>query len=301
MKKYKTITNEKCSIAESPIWDYKKRILLWTDLMQGFLYWYCPETAEIVKFAENKKVCGFSLAKDGLFCACIDGLYFWDEEKGFRLFADYYNNELLKCNDAIADIKGRFLFGTVYYTQENCNGDYPLGKLYKVENDGSVCVLDEGFHHVNGLGFSPDNKTFYFTDTVLRVIYAYDYNVLNGTVMNRRVFAEVPGDEGIPDGLTVDAKGFVWSAQWYGGCIVRYDPDGKVERRVHLPVKQVSSLIFGGVDMTDIFITTAGKSVKLNIAPKGYDFYSPNIGGQVFKFNCGIEGKHENIADINYK
>ena len=115
-----------------------------------------------------------------------------------------------------------------------------------MEKDGSLAVLDEGIHLSNGLGFSPDLKTLYYTDTIPRVIYAYDYDVKKGAVSNRRVFVKVPDTEGIPDGMTVDSEGYIWSAQWYGSCIMRYDPDGKVERCIKTPAKQTTSLIFGG-------------------------------------------------------
>ena len=115
---------------------------------------------------------------------------------------------------------------------------------------------------------------------------------------NRRVFVQVPDHEGIPDGLTVDAEGYVWSAQWYGGSIVRYDPEGKIERRINLLVRQTASLAFGGDDFTDIFVTTSAKKIKLRIAPKGYNYEADNIGGAVYRLNIGIKGKKEHRANI---
>ena len=159
--------------------------------------------------------------------------------------------------------------------------------------------MEEGVHLSNGLGFSPDNKILYYTDTVFRTIYAYDYNLKNGSISNRRVFVKVPDDEGIPDGMTVDSEGFVWSAHWYGSCIVRYDPEGKINMRLKTPAKQTSSLIFGGKDLTDIYVTTSEKSVKLHIAPEGYDFDALDIGGPVYRYNLGIKGKPEYLADIS--
>ncbi len=107
-----------------------------------------------------------------------------------------------------------------------------------------------GFHLSNGLAFSPDNTVLYFTDSAARSIYAYDYNLASGDVKNRRLLIQVPSTEGIPDGLTVDAEGFLWSAQWYGSRIVRYDPDGTVERFIGIPASQVSCMTFGGPVLT---------------------------------------------------
>ncbi len=110
---------------------------------------------------------------------------------------------------------------------------------------------------------------------------------------NRRVFVRVPGSKGLPDGLTVDAAGFVWSAQWYGKCIVRYDPDGRIEREIETPAKQTSSVAFGGPELTDIFITTAAKSEPLPVMPPGYDPLNGFFGGPLYRIRLGVQGKPE--------
>lgn len=270
-------------------------------MLAGFIYKYNTKDGSIEKIASGKNVPGFAISKkDGLVCACHDGVYFWDRKNNFRLIANTYKGDFLRSNDAIADAKGRFIFGTTFYG-ENVGNNYKLGKLYSIDVDGSISILEEGVHLSNGLGFSADNKIMYYTDTVLRTIYAYDYNLKYGSISNRRVFVKISDDEGIPDGMTVDAEDHLWSALWYGSCIVRYDPDGKIERRLKIPVKQVSSLIFGGEDLTDIYVTTAAKSVQLQVAPKGYDFYASDIGGPVYRYNLGVRGKAEYFSDINIK
>jgi D-xylonolactonase len=168
-----------------------------------------------------------------------------------------------------------------------------------VETDGSVHIADEGFHISNGLAWSPDSKYLYFTDSAARRIYRYDYDRASGNLRNRRVLVAVPAEEGLPDGLTVDAEGFLWSAQWYGGCIVRYDPDGKLERRVSIPAKQTSSLAFGGPELTDIFITSAARSEPMPVMPPGYDPDSGHFGGELYHLNLGIAGRPEHRARIS--
>jgi D-xylonolactonase len=170
------------------------------------------------------------------------------------------------------------------------------GKLYLISPDGSAEVVADGIELSNGLGFSPDNRTLYYTDSSARRIYAYDADAASGKLSNRRVFVQVPTEEGIPDGLTVDADGYVWSAQWYGAQIVRYDEDGKVERRIGLPVTQVSSCQFGGPDLTDLYVTTAGNSWEGPYAPPGYDFKAGNIGGPLYRVRLDIQGKPEHEA-----
>jgi sugar lactone lactonase YvrE len=116
----------------------------------------------------------------------------------------------------------------------------------RVDVDAKVTIVDESIHLSNGLAFSCDHTALYFTDSVARRIYAYDYDLNTGDLRHRRVLVQVPKNEGIPDGLAVDAEGFLWSAPLYGSCVTRYDPEGRVERRVATPAKQTSSVAFGG-------------------------------------------------------
>jgi sugar lactone lactonase YvrE len=109
----------------------------------------------------------------------------------------------------------------------------------------------------NGIGWSPNGKTMYLTDTGKQVIYAYDFDPETGSIDNRRDFVRTVGEEGFPDGLTVDAEGFIWSGFYGGWRVVRYDPEGKKEREVRLPVTNVTACTFGGPDLTDLYITTA--------------------------------------------
>jgi D-xylonolactonase len=159
-------------------------------------------------------------------------------------------------------------------------------------------VLDTGYHLGNGIAFAPGERTLYVTDTVARRIYAYDYDLTTGTAARRRTLVQVPTTEGIPDGLAADGEGFLWSAQWYGACVVRYDPDGRVERRLAVPAKQVSSVAFGGPDLTELLITSAAQSEKLPVMPEGYDPEEGLIGGPLYRANAGIAGQAQHPADI---
>ena len=159
-------------------------------------------------------------------------------------------------------------------------------------------MVDEGIQLSNGLGFSPDLSTLYYADSAARNIYAYDYRPADGNLRNRRVLVNVPKERGIPDGLTVDAEGYVWSAHWFGGGLYRYDPDGALERHVTVPATQTSSLMFGGPELTDIFITSAGLPDALPLAPANYDPERVHSGGELYQVNLGIRGKEEYHARI---
>jgi D-xylonolactonase len=243
---------------------------------------------EIYGFRRNRPR-GFVVTNPG-------GVWLWDGRGDLQLVAGHAEGSLLQLNDCSADSYGRLLTASFFYDP---NGDYELGRLIRIDPDGSAVVLDEGFHLANGLGFAPGERTLYFTDSVARRLYAYDYDPRTGAALNRRVFVQVPADEGIPDGLAVDAQGFVWSAQWYGGRIVRYDPDGKEERRISVPAKQTSSLAFGGPDRTDIYITSAAKSEPMPVMPPNYDPASGFFGGSLFRLRTDIQGQEQPMADIH--
>jgi len=199
-------------------------------------------------------------------------------------------------NDCIADPEGRLFSGSCFY--DSGREDYPSGYLFRADLDGSVHIVAEGLRLSNGLGFSPDETTLYLTDSADRTIYAFDYRRSDGTIRKRRVFVKVSPEEGIPDGLTVDAAGFLWSVQWFGGCLVRYDPDGIVERRIQIPASQTTSMAFGGPELTDIFVTSASVPDALPLAPPGYCSGAVYTGGKLFHLNLGLQGGEEYRARI---
>lgn len=276
-------------VGEGPLWDADSQSLYWTDWIgQKFcrLTWF-PRKAEVLRV--GIEVTGFALNRAGGFVvANTQGIWLWDGKEKMSLVAAEVDGKVCRMNDATADPMGRFLAGSCFYES---SGDYPLGCLIRVDTDGRAAAIDEGIQLSNGLGFSPDTAHLYYTDSAARLIYRYDYNSQTGEVHNRSVLVRVPLDEGVPDGLAVDSEGFLWSAQWYGSCIVRYDPDGKVERRIPTPAKQTSSVAFGGPDLTDVFITSAARTYPSPLMPTGYDPHAGFIGGPLYHLNLGIRGK----------
>ena len=245
--------------------------------------------AEFTVMADNGDLCGEAPVWD----AGTDTL-FWTDCVGLRFCALHESSgkhEIVK--EGLEINEGRFFAGSCFY---DATEKYELGKLIRVDPDGKACVVDDGIHLANGLGFSPDEKTLYFSDSAARRIYAYDYDRASGNVRNRRVFVQVPANEGIPDGLTVDAAGFVWSAQWYGSCIVRYDPDGRMERRIHVPATQTSSVAFGSKGLVGIFVTSAAKSWASPLMPD--DAQSGCFGGALYRINLDVVGKLDYKANI---
>jgi sugar lactone lactonase YvrE len=156
-------------------------------------------------------------------------------------------------NDAAVDRQGRLLVGTV-----NMQDPFaPDGGLYRLDPDGSIHELDTGYATANGIGLSPDGRTVYVADQRHWKIMVLDYDPVTGTTSNRRLFARLPEDAGMPDGLIVDAEGFVWNGHWAGWQLTRYDPSGKIERQVRFPVNHVISFAFGGPDLDELYVTTS--------------------------------------------
>lgn len=281
---------------ECPVWNHADGTLDWIDCvgLKFFRLHWATRQHSLLK--QDLAINGFRRNRRGGYVITNnEGVWHWDGYEKLSRVAAEADGSKCQLNDCIADAHGRLLAGSYFY---NPSADYELGKLIRVDTDGKASVLDEGFHLANGLGFSPDGKTLYFTDSVARRIYAYDYDLDMGSVRNRRVFVQVPREEGIPDGLAVDGEGFVWSAHWYGSCIVRYDPCGKPERRVPTPAKQTSSLAFGGPFLTDIFVTSAGQSESMPVMPPGYDPTSGNFGGALYHLNPEIAGQQQHPANI---
>lgn len=284
---------------ECPMWDHRSGIFYWSDMLAGKIFSYDPKTEEKKVVCEGKNVSGFTMNEGGGFvCATHQGLYLWDEKRGWTEIATEFAGQALHSNDASADAKGRFIFGTTFYDQ-TVGDNFERGRLYSVDQNARISIIDDGWGLSNGIAFSPDNKIMYVVDTYERVVYAYNYNLETGKAANKRVVVRIPDNEGIPDGMTVDAEGCLWVAQWYGYCVARYSPEGEVLLKLHVPSGQTSSVMFGGEDLKDIYVTTAAEVVRLSAAPKGYDFDAPH-NGSTYRFSKGIQGVKEHFADVRF-
>lgn len=284
-------------LGEGPFWDAEHQRLLWSDIYASTVYAFDPATREKAVFHAGQMVFGLVRHRDGgLVVTGATGMQYLRPGAEARPIATEYDGEPLFLNDCIADAKGRVYAGTVYWGP---NGLVKRGHLFLVDTDGKAKIVDSGMGMSNGLGFSPDDKTLYFTDSYDHTIYAYDVDSNTGALSNKRTFVKVPREDGLPDGLTVDADGNVWSALWFGGRVVCHDPDGKFKSAIDLPIRQVASVMFGGRDLDELYITSSSVPFRsIELAPVGYDFDATNLGGSLYRVRPGARGRIENLANI---
>jgi len=243
-------------VGETPIWIPDEQAIYWIDMEGNAVHRYDPATGERADWALDAAVTALGRrASGGWILATKTGLMFWNQETNTTEFiADpTADREAIRFNDIAVDRQGRLLAGTANVQEY----DAPDGVIYRLDPDLSLHQIDEGYAVSNGIGFSPDGRTLYVSDSFNNKIVVMDYDTETGTASNRRTFADVPSEEGLPDGLIVDTDGFIWNAHWAGSRITRYDPDGKIERRIPMPATNVTCLGFGGAEMNELYITTA--------------------------------------------
>lgn len=265
-----------CVTGEGPLWHPGEQRIYWLDIPQGRIFRYHPASGRHEQCYEGEVVGGFTVQDDGalLLLMARGAIKVW-RDGGLTTVIDKIPEERdSRFNDVIADPMGR-VFGGTMATKDR------LGRLYRLELDGTLTAVLDEVGISNGMGFTPDRKQMYFTDSPTREISIFDYDQATGAITNRRVFVRSPENEGIPDGMTVDAQGYVWSARWDGSCLVRYAPDGTEDRRITFPAKKVSSAVFGGVDYGDLYVTTAGGNNKEENGPGA---------GALFRVNARLSG-----------
>jgi sugar lactone lactonase YvrE len=244
-------------LGETPIWVPEEDALYWVDWGGRPTCRLNPATGQFTDYSVDLPVTALARRESGGWIAIAqNGIYEWDPEtnlyKQLVGLPDPAKPDICY-NDSAVDRQGRLLIGTVDMQDPFA----PEGSLYRLDANATLHKLDTGYATANGLGISPDGATVYVTDMRHNRIMAYDYDTIAGTVSNRRTFADVPVEEGMPDGLIVDADGFIWSGHWAGWRLTRYDPDGQIERQIRFPVQHVISFAFGGRDLDELFVTSA--------------------------------------------
>ncbi len=272
------------SLGEGPLWHQEEEALYWVDILGHLIQRWRPETKEYKAFDMGVPAAILGRrATGGFLVAAGDQLATWPG-KGHSLeqvTRIQINNEVSRFNDGAVDRQGRFWAGTM--------GGGAINSLYCYEDGGPTRIKEGGIGISNGIGWSPDQQRMYFTDSEKGCIYLYDFDASSAMIENRRVFVRVPAADGVPDGLTVDEEGCVWSANWDGWRVTRYDPQGVVMETVRLPVQRPTSCTFGGKNLNELYITSA------NVGLSADQLKEQPLAGGLFCLQANVRGLAENM------
>ncbi|OYD83542.1 SMP-30/gluconolactonase/LRE family protein [Azospirillum brasilense] len=270
------------TLGEGPVWSPSRNALFAVDIRGARLLRYTPADGRGRDWPLEEAACWLVERADGagfvaglrsrrLVDLTLDGDRLLVEPEVLRLEEDAPGNRL---NDAAADTAGRLWVGSMDDAEQDASG-----ALYRVDPDGSVERVDEGYTVSNGPALSPDGRTLYHTDSPRRTIYAFAL-AADGALSGKRTHIRFGEEDGYPDGMTCDAEGHLWVAHWSGGRVSRFRPDGTLDRVVRLPVSNVTSCAFGGPGLDQLFVTTAGQD-----APAGEP-----LAGALFACTPGVVG-----------
>ena len=250
-------------LGESPVWHPREQVLYYADIAGHRLQRFDPVSGELRHWAFETDLASFApMLGARLLLAMRDGLWHFDPTTGERALAAEpdYDPKTERFNDGKCDPQGRFWVGTIYEPR-----DPPLASLSCLA-DGKLTKRLDGVTVLNGLAWSPNGRTMYWSDTKAHTIYAADFDPQGGTLSRQRVFASFPLKHagqvldtygGRPDGAAMDAEGCYWAAMFEGQRIVRLSPEGELLREVKLPVRCPTMPCFGGPDLKTLYITTS--------------------------------------------
>jgi sugar lactone lactonase YvrE len=274
----------RCRVGEGPSWDARDGAILWVDIIGGDVFRHLPASGETTRMRLEEDVSAvLPRSAGGYLLTTPRGIVAVDRiEQGAPVeFVAAVEPDLPenRINDAKCDPAGRLWCGTL------ADGWKPhAGSLYRLDADLRLTRVASGSTISNGLGWSPDGTRLYFADSAPRTLDVFDFDPASGEARNRRRLVALAEGDGSPDGLAVDADGFIWLAVWGSGTLRRYAPDGELERVVPIPVRDVASCCFGGPDLGDLYVTTAWHELD-----EAAHAANPQAGG-LFRLRPGVGG-----------
>jgi len=252
------VVDARAELGEGTIWDPKAGVLWWIDIWSKLIHRYDPATGRDDTWSSPEFLGCIGLReKGGLVVTMVSGFYFFDPQTGaFEAIVDPEAHlPLTRFNDGKPDRQGRFWSGSMF--EAPGQPVQFIGSLYRMDTDLSVHRMIEGVGCCNGLAWSPDSKTMYFSDSHTTIVRAYDFDAATGDIENLRTFIDLEGSGGIADGATVDADGCYWVTIPVTSKVNQYDPQGKLMRSIILPTDLPTCCEFGGKDLNILYVTTA--------------------------------------------
>lgn len=250
------ILDVKAELGEGPSWDADSNVLYWVDILGKCIHTYEPTTGKTGMIQLHEHIGAVVPKKGGGFAAVLQSGFYEVDLPSEKLTAIADPEEHLpnnRFNDGKCDPKGRFWAGTMPY-----DGEEGKGNFYVLEPNGHVKKVLDNITCSNGIAWNPENTTMYYIDTPTRQVAAFDYDLETGEISNRRVAVEIPQGMGVPDGMTSDVEGNIWVAHWGGYRVTKWNPNtGEMLDSIPIPAPQVTSCVFGGNNMDELYITTA--------------------------------------------
>lgn len=272
---------EPAILGEGPSWIERDNAIYWVDIVGKKLHRYSLADGDRRTWQFDEQVTSIAARQQGGYvCTIREGYAFIDIDTGqiepiAQPELDLPGNRF---NDGKLDAQGRYWAGTMDEAEK-----LDSGVLYRLDADLSIHTVDDRYIITNGPAFSPDGKTMYHNDTIKRCIYAMDCDAA-GSISKKRVFAQLEGDQGYPDGLTVDAEGCIWQCSFGGHRITRFSPMGEILQVLEMPVPNVTSCTFGGPDLDTLYITTA----RYLLSDEEIANYP--LAGSLFSYKPGVQG-----------
>lgn len=283
MKTAKLIVNSGCELGEGPLWNTGESALYWTDILGAAIHRYHPATGKHEVFPVGMTVGAFAFrASGGLVLAAADRFAAWQPGQTPETLAQFAEiGAGQRFNDGKVDPQGRFWAGAM--------GHGAVNHLYRLDADHTSHMMLDEISISNGIGWSPDERTMYYTDTPTGEIAAFDFEPEYGAISNRRIFAKVEKAIGYPDGLCVDAEGGVWSAVWDGWRVLHFDPSGALTESIDLPVQRPTSCAFGGANLDTLYITSAREGLSTA------ELAQQPGAGALFAVQAGVRGQEPGL------
>ena len=275
-----------CNHGEGPVWNAVEQKLYWVDMLVSQIHTYHPASDTHAMFQFDDYVCAMAFRESGgLVLATHKHFAFWDgkDPKNLDIITEVEGDlSENRFNDGAVDPQGRFWAGTMAM-----NAAADAGNLYRLDADLTVYKMITNTTIANGMGWTTDQQTMYFTDSTPKIIYAYDYDPESGNISNRRDAIDTTDKPGVPDGMTMDIDNYIWTARFNGSNVTRYAPDGTVDRVVEIDAEKVTSCTFGGPDLKDLYITTS------SIGMSDDDLKAKPKSGDIFRVRVDVPGQPE--------